>query len=41
MGMFAKAEKQQLADRLLGDVERAFRNDSSTLAIRFEGANEA
>ena len=39
--MFAKSEKQQLADRLLGDVERVFRNDSSTLDIRLEGANDA
>jgi len=41
LGMFAKSEKQQLADRLLGDVERVFRNDSRTLDIRLEGANDA
>jgi hypothetical protein len=41
LGMFAKSDKQQLADRLLGDVERAIRNDSSTLDIRLEGANDA
>jgi len=34
LGVFAKSAKQQLADRLLGDVERAIRNDSSTLDIR-------
>jgi hypothetical protein len=41
LGVFAKSAKQQLADRLLGDVERAIRNDSSTLDIRLEGANDA
>jgi len=41
LGVFAKSEKLRLADRLLSDVERALRNDSSTLDIRLEGANDA
>jgi hypothetical protein len=40
-GMFAKSKKQHLADRLLGDVERALRNDTSTSDLRLEGANDA
>jgi hypothetical protein len=41
LGMFAKSDKQRLADRLLDDVERVLRNDSTTLDIRLEGANDA
>jgi hypothetical protein len=41
LGAFAKSEKQLLADRLLSDVERALRGDSSTQDIRLESANDA
>jgi hypothetical protein len=41
LGIFSKSEKQRLADRLLSDVERALRSDSSTLNMRLEGANDA
>jgi hypothetical protein len=41
LGMFAKTEKLQLADRLLADVERALRNDSNTRDVRLEGGNDA
>jgi hypothetical protein len=41
LGVFAKSEKQQLADRLLVDVERVLRNDSNTIDVRIEGANDA
>jgi hypothetical protein len=40
-GVFAKSAKQQLADRLLVDVETALRNDTSTSDLRLEGANDA
>ena len=40
-GMFSKSEKQQLADRLLDDVERALRNDSNARDVRLEGGNDA
>jgi len=36
LGVFARSEKQQLADRLL-----ALRSDSSTRDVRLEGGNDA
>jgi hypothetical protein len=41
LGMFAKSDKQRVADRLLGDVERLLRSDSSTQDMRLESANDA
>jgi hypothetical protein len=41
LGIFAKSDKQRLADRLLGDVERVLRSDPSTRDIRLAGANDA
>lgn len=38
LGLLAKAEKQQLADRLLSDVERVLRDDPGTRDIRLEAA---
>jgi hypothetical protein len=41
LGVFAKSEKQKLADRLLGDVERALRSDPNTHDVQLENVNDA
>ncbi|WP_369942356.1 hypothetical protein [Xanthomonas medicagonis] len=40
LGMFAKADKQQLADCLLADVERVLRQDPSTIDVQLEDTND-
>jgi len=40
-GMFAKAEKAEIANRLFDDVERILRADPPTIDVRIEGGYDA